>query len=330
MKEKGYKVITAVCCVGMVVNMLQISNLKNEVQRLQNNLNNGIRNVENDISGIYRNVDNMLKKQADILSVSELEILSADTDNLTAVVQYTALPKEYAPGATQAVVNINGSDYAMEYKDGVFTTQRDIPLMKETTVNSISLIDKGTVRNQSINHSLTPRYDYLTTVYADMIHSATGKKVDGNYVWGIDGTIHINADRKGRQAEIASADLVQIVNGKEVFRQKLENTPGNTQSVTHSRQANEVKPDYNDFWTSDLFQSDIRQSFTLPQSSVIYLRVDVTDGDGLIHRCYLESWKTDSEGNDYDSQYEFNGREAAEIYNKEGKLIYTIDEKLYK
>ncbi len=327
MKQNFSKILNVICCIALVYCSIRINGLKNDINILKNNINANNRNIENSISLIYRNVDNRLQEQADILAVKEGSIISADIENLTAVLNYKIIPKEYNPQKTTAEIIINGNKHRMEYKDGSYNLQLDIPLMTETRAESIMLFDGENIRNQKIDRSFSPKYDYLTNVYSNLNWSGSGNIQNNEYVWNISGKIHIDADRKGKPAKIVKAELLQLVNGKEVSRQLLTPTekPDN-----HESQAAGSSAHYEEEWAISSLEYNIKQEIHLPKNSTVYLCTDVTDGDGLVHRNYIEGWIIGDNPADNDTADVYYGAEAAEIYDADGNLIYKLSEELYK
>ncbi len=327
MKQNFSKILNVVCCIALVYCAVQISGLKNDIDILKNNVNANNRNIENSISNIYYNVNNMLEEQVNILSVNQGEIVSADVENMTADIIYSVTPKEYNPLTTKALLTVDGKQHEMEYKEGKYTLQITAPLAKTTTVESVDLIDNNTIRNQIINNSFSPRYDYLTIVYSDLNWSGSGKPDGDEYVWSIDGTIHIDADCKGREPKIVKAELVQLVNGKEISRQPL--TPVQYPD-NHEYQAAGTTAGHEEIWPSRNFRYELKQDIRIPRNSTLYLCTDVTDGDGLVHRSYIEGWVVDSNLKSVNGGDIYHGMEAVEIYSRDGELIYSIEEELYK
>ncbi len=305
MKDKTYKIISVVSRVALVVATINIISLKNDLKQLENSLNNHSRTSESRINDIYNNVNSMLRRQEDILEESNLELISADKENLTAVFRYTVKPKEYNPGVTKAAVTLNDETFDMEYIDGHYTLQLTVPVFGNNRLTGITLTNDGNVRYQQLGESMDAQYQVFPVVHADL--ASSWRYSHDNNTRSVDGDLHIVAELKGEVPVINSVELVQVSGGVEILRQKMESYDDHSGSM-FSR----VYP--------------VKETFNCPKGVATYLYADVTDGDGYVHRCLLEVWDVEADGKLADKTHYYGYvRDTVEIFNPKGDSVYKLD-----
>lgn len=335
MKENINRILLVLCCGAVLLSHIKISSLEGEIRSLRNAISSVDSSVRNDIRSIYSNVDRMLEEQASLLLAEEYQIVSGDIREKTAALEIKIQPKEYTPGTTAAAVTVNGEEYPLSLSEGVFAAVISVPMMDETIIDKVSFTENGTVRSQRISWSCVPRYDYLTTVYGDLSASSARATRSGEIMnLELDSTLHITAERRGTAAKIEKVELVQVTDGREVWRKQMEyNNVDERHGTKEQAVTYHSRAMYDDNWTGDEFVCPVDMTFELPFGSTTYLLACVTDGDGLVHHCLAEMWQVSRDGRDWDDSFGwYHGMEAGKVFNPDGTLLYRLDydEELYK
>ena len=323
MKDKIYKIASVVSCILLVVSYMKITELESKINNLNTAISRTERSLENSMSSIYSNVDRMLREEASLLLGYECNIISGNVAEKTVQLEIAVKPKEYSPAATQAAVTVNGVVYPMDFAGDRYIAAVTVPMLEYIEVETVSFTENGTVRSREINWGDTPRYDYLTTVYGDFgLSQSTANRKDNNIHMAVNSVTNISAERKGTPAKIEKVELVQITDGKEVNRQTLEEN-----DVTKGGRYPEKAPAVNgEDWNTDVFSCVLEHTFIMPYGSSTYIWAEVTDAEGMLHRCLMVKWRVSTDGNDVEDPYGwYSGAEAAEVYNTDGTLLYSIE-----
>ena len=296
MKERMKGVFIVVLCILLVLSMVQIHNLKEELERETGYLNSRISSLESQISNIYRNVNETLEKEASLLTFSEWNITSMDVDQVTANVEVTITPKEYLEGSTEAILQVGSREYTMNMEDGSFRAELEVPLFENTTIDQVVFQDGSQVRTEYLDWGINPRFDMLPDVYANPTGSWTYGYGDSQNTMTCNAEIQIHVDSKEEKAEIKAVHLVEIQNG-----------------TVQKRTA--VPADENGEYIIEC-----KETYKSPFGTRFEIAAEVTDQYGLVYRCIVHRWESDKNGKLVDDN-DWLGRPAA-IYNQDGKLLY--------
>jgi len=329
MKERFYKVLSIVTAVALVFCLLQINSLKNEISSLRKRTDNRNDRMYDNINSIYSNVDSMLKKQASLLADSswtlENEDIAAGTVNLVCNIT----PKEHTPDVTSAQLYVNGTAYPMTYKNNIYTAQVPVSIFGHIDADRVDFSDNGTVRTEKLGWSIFPRYDFLTIVHADMSWSGTGGMTGGEngmYCWTIkNGDLHIDISRENMPVKAQSVYLVEMTDGVETKRTRITGAvTGESDSADDGVLISRGNNYINITCSIDDF------AFEIPAGGTLELFCEVVDGDGLVHRNQLQRWSVNENGENIDEDHSWWMGGESTIYSVDGRLLYAVDESMYK
>ena len=294
--KKRLSVFLAGMCIILAVSLVQIHNLKEEMEREIGSLQSQIQSLETSMNSIYNNVDTMLEKEASLLTFSEWNISSIDVDEQIAKIAIEITPKEYQEGMTEAVLMMGSQEYPMQMKDGRYCAELERPLFETSQIDAVVLRDSTYTRTEHLDWSINPRY-ILPEIYANLSGSwSGGTKGEGFISMSSDCEVHIQVESKGDAAEIKSVQLVHLLDDKV---QKRIAIPAD---------------EYGEY------SIECKDSYKAPFGSRFEVAAEVVDQYGLIYRCTVHRWETDKDGNLIEDRDWF-GRSSA-IYSPDGKLLF--------
>ncbi len=324
MKKDYNRLVSGLLAVGLIFSIFQIYSLKNEVESLRNRVDNNYTMLERDINSIYSNVDYQLKKQANLLNDYNWEYISADIPAGTAVVRCTVEPKEYTT-ATQAVIVVDGMETPMTFENGEYTALVTVSLYTDSIAEKVYFTDGNTVKNQELHWGISPRNEYLTTVYADF-RNGGGKAshLDNGMEWNYSGTISITAERKGLPVDIQHIYLITEKDGREIIREELSVKEGmENYADSHRTREPRPAPDGENINIIDLvYEKEV--DLTLEKGTEILLKTEVVDSDGLHHITAIEGWRLTASGENQ-TYMGYRGAEA-ELYSADGTPLFTYSD----
>lgn len=330
-------------CFALVFCIIQINDLENQVNHLRNSLNNVDHNLSYNISNIYQNVRDMLDEQENQLTVSEWEFGSIDVESRTAEILCTVVPKEYHPNVTQVKLTNGNEEYELSFADNKYSSVITIPLFETTKIDQVILTDNGTVRTQKLNWDIQPRYEALLYAFASSTGEGRGTYDDDGYTWKPNNMIRINVEKKGT-FEINQIDVVEMMDGKEMSRIHVDisNAAQKEYADEFSKKGYSV-PEY--FYDSSrdesreydgyaVFYYPFNKEVQVPHGSEYIQFADITDGNNLTYRCFIECISIDDNGEHNEAREEelrlYSFGEAVTILDDHGNVLFEIDESLFK
>lgn len=296
MKQKALSIISVISVIGLIVCLFEIVSLQGEIDDLNRTISNQYERFNREVNSIYSNVDEKLKKQASILSEKSLDYGEKDLQNRTVEIICTAVPKEYTPGKTTAVLVLDGKEYKMKEKNGSFSVKASVSLFDEHMVNRIVFDTDGVRQTEDISESRTPRWDVLPSVYA----TKSGQSSNRKNTFTTSGDCTVTMESKGEITGIEKVYLVEHLDGEEKSRE-------------------EIPKDADDNRTT--FRFELNKGFELPTGSTLTLCTETVDSEGYIYRNIIEKVRaTGSTSLDY-SDLLWHAAEAS-IYSPEGELLW--------
>lgn len=300
MKKRFPTILSAIACVLAMFCLMQIHDLKNQVNALQNQLDNQDVQFRSQMDTFRSQVQETLEAEASILSSYDWNWAALDQETMTAPLSFSATPKEHTPGVTAAALVINGTPYPMTPHDnGSYTLTLDWPLFENANLQRVTFQENGKERSEALNISETPAFSLLMIPYAhEMSSSATMK----------DGKLHYEADimvdnllygRGNDYNEPETVALIALRDGKEIDRidfdlDQMERSAGQYECM----EAVEAK-------------------FNLPEGSTLTFMIEVTDDWGFTYHLFL-------------SEHQSDGSQAAPlvdtyitIYDSQGNLLWN-------
>jgi hypothetical protein len=335
LKKNLSSILAAAACILIIVCLFQIASLKRQVSDLEGNLRSQMNIVSNHVSNLYSSIDSRLEEQASLLVTSTWEFGDADYSAKTVELLCAVTPKEYSSG-TEAAIVIDGAEHDMTLSGGEFTAVVGIPLFGETNAAKVVFRDGDSVRTEMLDWYLSPRYDYLPSVYADFNGSGTGSPRDGVYTLHRDGVVNVQVDCK-QDYGVESVTLVEILDGQELGRTDIpldnayffENYQNESGARPEPAQPVEAPAQRVGTAASAPFYYALDKAYEIPFGSTLTLYIEVVDENGLRYRCIIDRQEISESGEPMDAGYWRMGREAS-IYNTDGNALYEPDPEQYR
>lgn len=323
--------IAAVAALSLsVFCMFQISDLKDDIRRMENNFRSELSVLESNYSNIIALTEQRLEEHASILTRKEFTYGEMDLDKKTVELHVTIIPKEHQPGVTEARLVAGDKEYPMELKDGSYIGNIVLPIFEESAVKQVVFREGETVRTETLDWWFTPRYELLPTVNARISGSARGSAQNGVYVWHHTGEARVQVDCDGEILDIQSVSLLEVLDGVEVNRIEIPLT--NTESTRHDGSA--VKPEpirpgvtINN---GETFYYELDKDFTIPFGSTMRVLAEVVDGNGLRYLACMEHWEIDANGNQVDNRNWSLISLLEWIISPDGEVLFELDESHYQ
>ena len=304
MKRDWSKIAAVVSCILLLICLVQISDLKQQVNHMRNDISNRISNVENSVQNISSEVYRQLEKEASLLADSQWEYGDVNMEDHTVMLRCSVCPKEYQPEVTKAVLLCGSEEYLMTLENGAYITDIRIPVFEESKVDQVQFCEAGVVRTEALNWYLSPRYECLTTVYADFSGTGSFSKNENVYVLDMSGDVNLYIESKGGNFHAEKIYLAEYIDEKEISREEI--------------QAEQMS-------AMDYYYA-LEKKREVPFGCTYDLYIEVVDNYGLHHRNRLEHKAIDSEGNLVDADLEWWHGAEGSIYDEEGNPLYVINE----
>lgn len=310
--------------------MFQISDLKDDIRRMENNFRSELSVLESNYSNIIALTERRLEEHASILTRKEFTYGEMDLDKGTVELLAAIIPKEHQPGMTEAVMMVDGKEYSMELTGGAYTGTVSLPVFSESVVEQVVFQEGDTVRTETLDWHFTPRYDLLPSINARVSGSARGSASNGVYVWHRTGEARISVEGKGQIIDIQSVSLIEELDGMETNRIEIPLT--NTQSSDKRREPAVPEPLRPGVQVDgdETFYYDLDKEFSIPFGSTMNLFAEVVDGNGLRYRVNVEHWEIDEQGQPVDDDAWAFWHMAEWIIGPDGEILYEIDEAQYR
>ena len=319
MKQYIPTIISILSCILVVVSMIKIAQLEEQLNLMRNETSGRFSSLQSSISSISSNVSATLEEQANLLAASSYTVDNLDLAKRTVDITCCITPKIYQPDGTTATIVCNDKEYAMTLKEGSYQATFPIPLVESSMVEQVAFVKDGTVSTQSLQWYLSPRDEYLPYMFA----SFHGRSSSSNGNWFIttyDGSIDVTVEQKGGiENTVETLDLVQYVNGEEVYRESMLDLPQENTSY-FGKQFNSSLNSEDPF---DLTYK-LDKSFETPAGGKMRLCVEMTDGTDLTYRCIIDGQTLDENGTRLEDDDFF--RHECSIYDENNKLLYGSEE----
>lgn len=334
MKKNPSLIVSVISCFLVVICLIQISGLKSEISSLRSTVNNMSSQTSNDISNIYGTVREMMEEQTNQLTSSDWVYGEIDIDARCAEVVCTVVPKVYNPDVTKAALLCNGEEVPMEYSNGQYTATLSLPLFDENKIEQVLFNDEGTVRTQTLDWYIYPRYEALLTIHTNFSGGATSKPAGGAVTVQKEGTVGIYIERKGG-FQLQSIEVVEILDGEEIGRIPVDMTPeaqreyeeaaskrgeAIPENVTSASASVPAMSDDITYAGAETFLYDLNKEYKVPYGGMLEIYVDVIDDHGLRYRSFVDCYAFTATG-EPDSLRE----EGLRMYSR-GEPMYILDE----
>lgn len=285
-----------IICIFLVVCLIQNANLKREIQKLEDNLRMRISDVQYDVNNISSNVTSTLQQESSLVTFTDYSLEGLDIAAGTADLVCEILPKEYIEGVTAVSVVCDEKEYPLTFSDGTYKGTIPVSAFDEVHIESAIMRDDNVTRTEELNWYVSPRYEYLPIVYADMGSTYNSYTKDGKFIWKVRGDVKYSVEGEGKNGEHEAAYFYACLDGKEIER--VDITKGNSYSFS--------------------------RDYEIPFGSTLILYVEVIDLYGLHHRSVLEYIEIDGTGDQIYDENELAWRGSmASLYDGEGNLLHS-------
>ncbi len=291
---KGYALLVS---AALIFCLVQINDLKNDIHNLTNSINRISQQVENDMNSIYQNVQNMLEEEENQLSEASWKLTEIDTEHRTAVLECTIIPKEYYLNST-VVKLIGENEVILDYADGKFHAEIEIPLFETTQFEQIVLSQNDEIHTQKLDWSIDPKTEALIHPNVSCYGKGRGIYGKSEYTWKTESTINIHIEHQ-KEFEIQGIDIVEVLDGKEIHRTSVDlSREGQRGYAEQISKTGEAVPEYlfNDhpeeikaYQGSVHFFYPFHKEIKVPNGSEYICFVEITDEHHFIYRCVAES-----------------------------------------
>lgn len=311
MKKNWREILLIINIALLCICLVQIAELKTELQNMRTNTGTQISNILTNLNNSYSYIEEKLEDQTSIVSTAEWEFGEIDMQTGLVEVKVFVIPKEYQPDVTQAVFLCDTEEVAAEYSEGKYVATMNVSLYGDVDISAVTFKENDTVRTENLEWFIVPRNDLLPYVYANQYGTVSfgiSEQKENTATWKFSGDIEVDAKITNRDIfEIETVELVRCIDGEEVERFDI---------------TMDAMTAYNSFlynW---------HPSYEIPFGSVQEIYVDVKMSGDIIFRSMVDYCRIDEQGNPADDGY-WQNIEAA-IYDTDGKLLYSVDEEMYR
>ncbi|GFI61008.1 hypothetical protein IMSAG049_00159 [Clostridiales bacterium] len=292
--------ITVVSGVLCIILLVKVFSLEREIVDMERSINNQLAIISSTVGDIPSIVGRELEQGNSLLSEGYWEFGEIDAETGMINVSLIAVPKEYTEN-TAAEICVNGDWHKMDWTDGRFSLEMDIELFEGSEVSDIRLTEDGITRNENISWIINPNYSVIPNVFADMSASWTyAEKCELSATIGVD----INGGgTEDTMPDFSEVYLIYTENGEVAEKEKIQiSYDTSNYSYAHG-------------------QYELEKAFELEQGKEYKIYIAMSEGnDGLVYvvplyEYHLESNLTVAGGLE-------NINEEADIYSKDGKILY--------
>lgn len=321
MKKYIPSVIALCSCLLTLLCLFRISALEDRIYSLQNNLTNMQNVLRDDIRSISSNVLSSVEEGNNLLSTSSYSLEDPNPEGGTVDLSCIVTLKEFEPEGTTAVLTCNGKEYPMNLRGGDFVAKFPISIFDTCRVTQVSFSKDGLVRTQALDWYISPRDEFIPSLYANISGTSTGSAEDGVYSWHKKGNLHVSVEQKGGlRSEINRIDLVQEVDGEESQRRSLLNERQDN-AVVFGKTPTAVVTSQDPF----RLEVEIDEDFLCPYGSTLLIYVELRDENGYIHRPIVDEISVTEEGQLDDDRIPLWHGAQGNIYDSDGNLLSGID-----
>lgn len=330
MKKHLSTIVTVLALVIAVSSQIRISDLRSEMQRMENRLNNNISTMQSNQSAALNHMQELMEKETSILAHTDFSLGGMKLEDKSFVLRGSVTPKEHQPGVTEAFLTVNEAVYPMELINGAYSVQVDLPLFEEARVDKVEFHEGDVIRTEALNEQWSPRYRFLPQVSGRLSGSGRGSAANGVYTWHREGEVRINIEGKTQGIDVRSVALVEVLDGVEVARTEIP------LSSTERNRKNNVAPEPVPPTSSiqingtETFYYLIDRDFNIPFGSALELLAEVVDGNGLRYRIVLEHWTISESGKNVDDGLHGLRYLFEQILDADGNVLYEVDENDYR
>ncbi len=306
---------TILLTVLLVAALVQLAEVKGELNRLQGDMNIRMSDMRNEIAGISYNVAREMEEANSLIVDENYELTGVNLAARTATLSCSLTPKKYQPGVTVWSVMHDGKPVEMRENNGVYTADLTVPLFEPTEITSAQTEENGVISAEKLDWYVHPREEYIpyVTVQKNGTRTGFGRDADGKitspvtYDWEL--IIHITGKT---DAKIETITLLDVVNGEVTERTDVPLSV--ERKSTEPNQAYAVPEGGVEGATT--FYHSLNKSVDVGKTGTYELYAEVRDSLGLCHRILLDRYV------DGVNDEDLFGQDDADIYDADGNLLY--------
>lgn len=317
-------ILSGASCLLAGVCLWELHGVKSQLDELKGQNSQYYSMLQNGIGDISATVSDQLTQQQSLLAQSSYTYGTVNAENATVELHYTAVPKEYTPGVTQAEFHANGASVPMAYENGQFTAVISLPLFRETEGTFLTLQDGDSLRTQAIDEYFNPQYQVVPDIYVNGYGSSSCTKQDGTLVLTESQPYLFTFNPNSPDSpKIQSIDFVIERNGGEIDRIPVDLTPQGQAELAENKLWQNVhdSPEVAD--GSDYY-AVLDAQYPVPAGQNLRVYADVELDNGLLCRMLLDSVDADKDGNVISSSLD----SAAESWGQPRYIYYAPTHKL--
>jgi hypothetical protein len=291
-------IITVITGLVAIACLVQVLELREQVQRLQRSVEETQQEVRDTVSSQYSQISSMLEEEGSLLAGSSFSYGALDLETMTVEFCYQVTPKTFTPGETTAAVVINGTQYPMTLEDGSFVCRIAWPLTDQIEVSQILFWTDGVQQAEAVNHVSMLQVEALPSLYPwfeGNVEGETSLRVAG-YL-----TVETAAPA-GQTLAFSSIDLVAYADGEEIHRETFAG-----EEIYHDSTAYSAS-------------QDLERTYEVPEGATFELCVEMVDESGLRYKAPVVR-----RGVNYDTGenvVEEISPGFYEVYDPDGKLLF--------
>lgn len=325
MKKNLSLIVSAAALVLVVVCVLKLISVADRLDGMQQNISSQLSDMRSGIDGIGTQVRDAVEEQSSLLSYSGWEYTDTDISSGSVKISCTITPKEYTE-STEVFIVCNGDEYPMTLENRDYRVSLSLPVFENNVISSVVFTDGDTIRTQSIDINILPRYDILPVVSGRFEGSGQGKKDSGVFSYTRKGLAAINVDRAD-QGSIERAEIVFVTGGEERRREQIDLSYSAQEDYIdkassgneHISMPEESKYDEGQYRHIYYYIDDTAE-INFGSSDEIY--VELYYDNGLCFRSLCDSVSIDDDGSLGHDKYMYVGAEGS-IIDENGEELYS-------
>jgi len=176
--------------------------------------------------------------------------------------------------------------------------------------------------------------------YAYFNGNGRGIVKNTEFIWQPDGSIHINAEKKGNHKS-KKIDLVEMLDGKEIHRESIGLSKKEQRNYADELSKNgETVPEHIYSETEEEYSGNVsflypfKKEIHIPNGSEYLLFVDVVDENDLIYRCFIEGYPILKDGDIDDMRMDelriYSFAEPMLILDSKGEVLFEVEPGLFQ
>lgn len=269
-KDTIRSIILVALVIALCFCVVQINELKQNIQRLENNLNYYVNDMRHEFNSVYSNVEQILEEEASIVTDVQAEYGELNPEEKLVGLTVTLIPKELSQDMTLEL-SYGGKSSVFQRNGNTFTAALNVPLFADQDHPLLTVTTGGITKTQYLDRIWLRDLwrDYLPTLYGANINGS-GTYTNATATLSISGSLNIDfssrMESKGNYFKTFT--MISEINGREVAREDM------TDAVLNF----ELYPE------GGYYQSNYSNAFTLKEGDKLIIWLEATDALGYTHK----------------------------------------------